>query len=338
MKAWTLVRHGDPLKAFSLQERTAPEPLEGQVLVQSEGFGLNYADVMAARGLYREAPPLPSVIGYEVVGRIVGAGPAVPEGLVGKRIAALTRFGGYAQLAVTDHRACTIVPEDLPLGVALALPTQGCTAWYAARILCPLRKGERVLVHSAAGGVGHLLVQLAANSGCEVIAVVGNKDKIALAQRSGARHVIDRSVGNVEDRLRQLLNGKMLDASFNAVGGSTFRTDLSLLGAGGRLVLFGGAERGSLAAVGALRFVWRMGIVVPIFLMMRSRSLLGVNMLHLADRRPDLIAECLAGITEAQRTGVVAPHVHDLFPAADLPKAISALASGNTMGKVCVRW
>jgi NADPH2:quinone reductase len=201
-----------------------------------------------------------------------------------------------------------------------------------------LLKGERVLVHSAAGGVGHLLVQLAANSGCEVIAVVGNKDKVAFAQQCGAQHVIDRSTGDTADRLRNLLQGKKLDVSFNAVGGSTFRTDLSFLGAGGRLVLFGGAERGSLTALGTLRFVWRMGIIVPIFLMMRSRSLLGVNMLHLADRRQDLIAACLAGIAEAQRSGMVVPHVHELFHANELPDAIAALASGRTMGKVGVRW
>ena len=93
-----------------------PRPGPQQVLIAVEGFGLNYADIMAARGLYRDAPPLPSILGYEVVGRVEACGAEVPAGLVGKRVVAMTRFGGYAQKAVTDHRACAEIPETMPLG------------------------------------------------------------------------------------------------------------------------------------------------------------------------------------------------------------------------------
>lgn len=338
MKAWILVRHGVADRAFELREHPDPRPGPGQVLVRCEGFGLNYADVMAARGLYREAPPLPGVIGYEVVGRVERAGEGVPPGLVGKRITALTRFGGYAQLAVTDHRACAVIPDDLPLGEAAALATQGCTAWYAARILCPLRAGERVLVHSAAGGVGHLLVQLAVSAGCEVFAVVGGEEKAGFVKRLGAAHVVGRHAGDPAEQLRHLLGDHRLDVSFNAVGGASFRKDLSLLGSGGRLVLFGGAERGGIGAFGTLRFVWRMGIVLPIFLMMKSRSLLGINMLRLGDHRQDLLAECMRGVADAHHAGILKPHVHGIFPGDRLPAALEALAGGRTMGKVVVAW
>ncbi|HNR55942.1 MAG TPA: alcohol dehydrogenase catalytic domain-containing protein, partial [Flavobacteriales bacterium] len=101
--------------------------------IKSEGFGLNYADVMAVRGLYREAPPLPSILGYEVVGVVDELGEGVSEALLGARVAALTRFGGYAEYALTDHRALIIIPGDMRRGVAAAMTTQGCTAWYAAR-------------------------------------------------------------------------------------------------------------------------------------------------------------------------------------------------------------
>ncbi len=338
MKAWTLVHHGDTDRAFELREHPDPVPGEGQVLIRSEGFGLNYADTMAVKGLYREAPPVPSVIGYEVVGRVEGIGIGAPTELLGKRVAALTRFGGYAQLAVTDHRACSIISEDLPLGEATALVTQGCTAWYAARILCPLRKGERVLVHSAAGGVGHLLVQLAAQSGCEVFAIVGGREKGEFAGGLGAAHIIDRHAGDYTQGVLAALGGHHLDATFNAVGGNSFRKDLSLLGSGGRLVLFGGAERGGIGVFGTLRFVWRMGLVLPILLMIKSRSILGINMLRIGDDRPELLAECLRGTIAAHADGTLRPHVHGVFPHEQLPTAIQALASGSTMGKVSVRW
>lgn len=338
MKAWILKAHGDPHTVLELRDHPTPQPQAHEVLIRCEGFGLNYADVMAVKGLYREAPPLPSILGYEVVGAVEAVGTAVPNDLIGERVVAMTRFGGYAQYAVTDHRALAVIPESLALGEAAAMATQGCTAWYAARILCPLRRGQRVLIHSAAGGVGQWLVQLALLSGCEVFAIASGKAKCEHLATLGAQHVIDRSVGDPYAALRHALGGGHLDVSFNAVGGSSFVNDMKLLGSGGRLVIYGGAQRGSMKAFGTLRFVWSMGLVVPILLMMKSRSILGINMLRIAEDHPALIAECLAGITEAYANGSFKVAVADPFPSERLPGALHALGSGGTIGKVVVRW
>jgi len=337
MKAWTLTAHGDPHKVLCLHDHARPTPQAHEALIRCEGFGLNYADVMAVKGLYREAPPVPSVLGYEVVGTVEAVGDDVPKTLLGQRVVAMTRFGGYAQYAVTDHRAMAVIGAEVPLGEATAMATQGCTAWYAARILCPLRQGERVLVHSAAGGVGQWLVQLALRSGCEVFAMAGGKNKCDHLAAMGVQHVIDRRAGDPYTALTQALQGHRLDVSFNAVGGSSFAHDLRLLGSGGRVVSYGGAQRGNLGAFGTLRFVWGMGLVIPIFLMMKSRSILGINMLRIAEDRPEIIAECLAGVVDAYRKGLLRAHVHEVFNADRLPDAMKALASGSTMGKVAVR-
>lgn len=338
MKAWTLIAHGQPERAFALRDHPDPHPKPNQVLIQCEGFGLNYADAMAVRGLYREAPPLPSIIGYEVVGRVACLGDDAPRELLGKRVVAMTRFGGYAEMAVTDHRACAVIPDELTVGEAAALATQGSTAWYAARVLCPLHAGERVLVHSAAGGVGSLIVQLAASGGCEVIGVVGSSAKRDLVLGLGAAHCIDRSTGDYAVQANGILGKDRLSASFNAVAGATFGKDMRLLGSGGRLVLYGGALRGALGALGTLRFVWSMGAVLPIFLMMKSKSILGVNMLKLGDHHPDLMARCFREVVSAHARGEVKPHVHAELPHAQLPEALGALSRGATMGKVAIRW
>ena len=338
MKAWTLTAHGDPQKVFALRDHTKPVPKAGEILVACEGFGLNYADVMASKGLYREAPPVPSILGYEVVGHVEAAGAGVPQALLGKRVVGMTRFGGYAQYAVTDHRAVAIIPEDLELGKAAALATQGCTAWYAAHLLCPLRTGQRVLVHSAAGGVGHLLVQLALRAGCEVFAIASGSAKVEYLLSLGAQHVIDRAHGDHATQLKRALHGAKLDVVFNAVGGSSFKKDMRLLGSGGRIVLYGGAERGGIGMFGTLRFVWRMGLVVPILLMMKSRSILGLNMLRIAEDRPQDIAECLRNMVVACAEGHLVPRVHSVYDANDLPRAIADLDGGTTMGKLVVRW
>ncbi|MCC6839602.1 MAG: zinc-binding dehydrogenase [Flavobacteriales bacterium] len=338
MQAWQLTTHGIPAKALAMRELPDPVPKPGQVLIRSEAFGLNYADVMAVKGLYREAPPVPCVLGYEVVGRVERCGAAVPAGLLGKRVLAFTRFGGYAELACTDHRAVAEIPEDLEAGRALAMATQGATAWYMAMDAVRVKQGDRVLVHSAAGGVGQLLVQIALRQGCEVFAVAGGAEKRAYLKELGAQHVIDRKAGDYAGEVATLLGNECLDVSFNAVGGTTFKRDLSLLGPGGRLVLFGGAERGKGGAFGDLRFAWNMGFVVPIFLMMRSKSLIGVNMLRLSDRKPQLVAEAMHGALAAMAAGGLRPRVHPLLPADQLPQAMDLLGSGKSIGKVGVRW
>ncbi|MCB0770801.1 MAG: zinc-binding dehydrogenase [Flavobacteriales bacterium] len=338
MRAWTLLDHGDPDKVLAIQERPVPIPDAGQVLIRVEGFGLNYADVMAVKDLYREAPPLPSILGYEVVGLVEKVGAGAPMALVGKRVVAMTRFGGYAEYALTDHRALAEVPLDAPLGEVAALATQGCTAWYAARVLCPLRKGERVLVHSAAGGVGQLLVQLALQSGCIVFALASGHEKVEYLRGLGVQYPIDRSSENYERAIDRLLGKERLDVSFNAVGGSTYPKDMRLVGSGGRIVLYGGSERGRLKPFGSLRFVWRMGIQLPILLMMKSRSVLGINMLRIAEHKPSLLAECLSEVATAYAKGHLLPRVHAEFAAKELPKAMAALDRGGTIGKVVVRW
>lgn len=340
MKAWLLTKNGDPLNAFALREVDAPELKPGHVRIKCEGFGLNYADAMAVAGLYREAPPLPAILGYEVVGRIEACGDGVAHEVLGKRVLALTRFGGYAEQVVVDARGAIPVPDDLPIGEALALGTQGCTAWYMANYAFPLMQGQRVLVHSAAGGVGQTLVQLAVHRGCEVFAVVGSKRKADHVRTMGAHHVIDRSQGDYAVQARKLLGKSRFDVSFNPVAGATFKKDMALVGSGGAVVLFGGAARSGKAGgiFASLKFVWDMGLLLPIGLMMRSKSVIGINMLKLGDHRPELMGRCLHEVVHARSQGLVRPHVHGVVPAAEMPRMLSELGAGRTMGKVAVLW
>ncbi|MEO8066417.1 MAG: zinc-binding dehydrogenase [Flavobacteriales bacterium] len=340
MKAWLLTKNGDPLNAFVLREVEAPTLKPGHVRIMSEGFGLNYADAMAVAGLYREAPPLPSIIGYEMVGRVTECGEGVAPDLRGKRVLALTRFGGYAQQAVVDMRGVVQLSEDIPIGEALALGTQGCTAWYMATYAFPLMAGQRVLVHSAAGGVGQMLVRIAQHRGCEVFAVVGSKAKADRIRSMGVHHVVDRSQGDYAMQARNLLGKSRFDVSFNPVAGATFKKDMGLVGSGGAVVLFGGAARSGKAGgiFASLKFVWDMGLLLPIGLMMRSKSVIGINMLKLGDHRPELMGRCLREVVQAHTDGIVRPHVHGLVAVADMPEALADLGAGRTMGKVAVVW
>jgi NADPH2:quinone reductase len=340
MRAIVLARHGSPREAFELQERPTPEAGPGQVRIAVEAFGLNYADVSARQGTYLDAPPPPCVIGYEVVGRVDALGSGVTGLDVGRRVVALTRFGGYATSAVTDARAAVPIPDDLDPGIAVALPTQGGTAYYCAEEMVRLHPGDHVLVQAAAGGVGTLLVQLAKRRGCVVYGTAGADDKLDYLRRLGVDHPINYRREDFAAAVRRLRGDAGLDVVFDSLGGSAVRKGLALLAPGGRIVCFGAAERqaGSLQWLRDLRFALSFGFVHPIPLLLNSKSLIGVNMLRLSDHRPEALERVLDGVVALALKGELTPTVGGRFAAAQIAEAHELLAGRGSIGKIVVTW
>src|ERR1017187_3128472 len=190
MKAIYIIKHGGADEAFEVRETPKPVPKPGEVLVKVEAFGLNFADVMARKGMYRDAPPIPSLIGYDVCGTVERIGSNVANVAEGDRVTAMTRFGGYAEYALTDARAVAKIPENIDAAEATALTTQYCTAYYCAAEIVNLYQGDRVVIHSAAGGVGAALMQYAKYKGCEIFATTSSDSKVDLLKQTGAQHVI----------------------------------------------------------------------------------------------------------------------------------------------------
>lgn len=336
-EGYFIVQTGAPDKAFELRSFELRQPNRDEVVIEVESFGLNYADVMARRGLYNDAPPLPAIVGYEVLGRIHAVGSEDQSELIGKRVVAFTRFGGYARHVIAGSNAFVVVGDE-PAIELLALTTQGVTAFYMASYLAPVRPGDRVLVHAAAGGVGTLLIQLACMQGAEVIAKVGSDHKMNLVKELGASHAVNYKTTDYAAYLADKCC--KIDVSFNPVGGSTFKKDMSLLNAGGRMVIFGGSElgQGKFGIFSKLNFVRKMGLIIPVGLMMSSRNILGVNMLRIADNKPELIKTCLNGMMELYREGKIKPVPGEEFPATELSRAHELLESGRSIGKICVTW
>ncbi|MEY4596167.1 MAG: hypothetical protein RLZZ506_583, partial [Bacteroidota bacterium] len=233
-EGFVLVDIGAATKAFALAPIELSTLKADEVLIESEAFGLNYADVMARLGLYREAPPRPSVLGYELVGRVTEVGAAVDAQLIGQRVLAFTRFGAYARHAKTTANAIVSI-GDMPAHEALPFATQGVTAHYMAEVLSPIQAHDQVLVHAAAGGVGSFLVQLAKRKGATVFAKVGSDTKKAYLESLGVDLIVNYKKEAYFQTIKTHLGAQKLSASFNAVGGKTAKQDLKLLGPGGRL-------------------------------------------------------------------------------------------------------
>ena len=338
-EAFFLTKVGSPEQAFALQPLELGAPKENEVLIENEAFGLNYADVMARRGLYREAPPFPCVVGYEVVGKVIAVGSKQDERLIGKRVIGFCRFGGYARHTLTNNYAVVVV-QDQPANELLALCTQAVTAFYMSEYLTPIHKFDTVLIHAAAGGVGTILIQLAKLKGARVIAKIGDNSKRAVVENLGADFVVNYNDSDYEEQIAHFLGKDRVDISFNPIAGSTFKKDMNLLGSGGRIILFGGSElaKGKWGVFSKLNFVRKMGLVLPIALMMRSKNILGVNMLKIADNKPKVLEHCLNAVVELYSQGKIIPQVGGEYSTANLNEAHSALESGKTTGKLSVNW
>jgi NADPH2:quinone reductase len=340
MKAIVLKRYGAPHEAFEVQDWPTPHVGAGQVRIAVEAFGLNYADVSARQGTYADAPPIPCVIGYEVVGRIDAVGTGVTGLTIGQRVVALTRFGGYATAAVTDARATVPIPDDLDAGVAVAIPTQGGTAYYCAEEMVRLHPADHVLVHAAAGGVGTLLVQLCKRRGCVVYGTAGSDVKLEYLRKLGVDHPINYRREDFAEAVRRIRGAAGLDVIFDSLGGAAVRKGLRLLAAGGRIVCFGAAEResGSWQLLRDARFAASFGFVHPIPLLMHCKSIIGVNMLRLADERPETLGRVLHAVAELTLTGELQPTIGGRFTADQIAAAHELLGSRGSTGKIVIRW
>jgi NADPH:quinone reductase-like Zn-dependent oxidoreductase len=340
MKAVFLNSTGKSEKVFEVKETPQPKAHKGAVGIKVEAFGLNFADVMARLGLYDDCPKLPTILGYDVVGTIDEVGEGVTNFAKGDRVIGLTRFGGYAQYAVADTRAIAKIPSSIDVNTATAMATQWTTAYYAAYEAVNIFSGDNVLVHAAAGGVGNGIVQLALLKGATLIATVGSDDKAALIKALGAQHVINYNKENYVEKIKELGLYKKIDLVYDSIAGSNIGKGFKMLNAGGKVVMYGASKLtdNSWNKLNVLKNALAFGIYHPAEFMMTSKSILGVNMLHIADNKPEIISRCMNAVVALYNEGKIKPIIGDTFGIDDLATAHNALQNRATVGKLAVKW
>jgi len=335
---YLLHKQGKADRAFRIAEIELSSPKENEVLIEVEAFGLNYADVMARKGMYRETPTLPCTLGYEVLGKVIAVGSQTHASLLNKRVVAFTRFGAYAKHAITFVDALAEVGDEIDANTALALVVQGVTAYYMSSYISPIRENENVLIHAAAGGVGSLLIQMAKNAGATVIAKVSSDTKKQYCIDLGADYAINYKTHSYADEVTKCIGKQQLHVSYNPVGGSTFKEDRKLLGTASRLFLYGGSQlsEGKLGFVSQLNFLFKMGVIVPIFSSMQSKSFIGINVLRIADLQPKTLKKCLDAVITLYNEKRIQPQNGGTFQFNELVKAHQLLESGRSTGKIVV--
>ena len=236
MQAVTVREHGGP-EVMQLENVPVPEPGPGQVRIRIAAAGVNFIDVYYRVGLY--AAKTPFTPGREAAGIVDAVGSGVRSISEGDRVAFANESGAYAEAIVAPTEQLVKVPESVDLKLAAATMLQGMTAHYLSHDTFPLRDGHVALVLAAAGGVGHLLVQMAKRRGARVIGVVSSEEKAALARSAGADDIIFYRDQDLAAEARRLTNGRGVDVVYDSVGRDTFAKSLDALRPRGMMVLYG---------------------------------------------------------------------------------------------------
>ncbi len=339
MRAAFLVKYGASQTAFEVRETEKPSLSPDQVMIKVAAFGLNFADVMARLGLYKAAPPLPAILGYDVVGHVEECGSNISGLKVGDRVVALTRFGGYAEYAVAEEAMAHKIPETFSPGIAVALATQYSTAYFLSHSMANLQEGDRVLVHAAAGGVGTALVQMALLKKCLVFGTCSSVEKMEYLKKIGVHHPINYKKNDFEKEIRLLNKDVGLDVIFDPVGGTSVRKGFRLLGAGGRILTFGVSSMNkNTSFFGKLKVLFQFGIYHPIQFLGGSKGMIGVNMLKVGEERPDKVANAMKAVIQMTEKGDLNPFVGAEYNIELLAEAHQFLESRKSMGKIVVKW
>ena len=335
MRALVITEHGPP-EVLRVQERPDPVPGPGEVRVRVRAAGINFADLMARVGLYPDAPSPPCVVGYEFAGEVESLGDGVEGVEPGQRVMGGCRFGAYAELAVTGASEVVPLPDGWSFAEGAALTVAYTTAYAGLVRYGGLRAGERVLIHSAAGGVGIAATQIAKLTGAEVFGTASPPKHDAI-RGFGVDHPVDYRTHDVVDEVRRMTGEREpLDLVLDALGGRSFKQSFSLLRPGGRLVCFGASEIQAgeqRSRARALRVLAQMPRYNPLKLMRQSKSVIGLNMLGLWDAKHSL-DEYIAPLTEWAESGAIRPVVAARFPLDQGPDAHRYLHARENVGKV----
>ena len=328
MKAVSFDRFGGP-EVLKYSDLPDPEPGPGQLLIQTAAIGVNFPDIRERLGIYNKAETrvggveLPQVGGMAVAGTVVAAGPRTSV-QVGRRVVALMKKGAYAQLAVAEEALCAVTDDDASTAQLVALAGSAAQATCAHLLLqasTTLRRGESLLVHGAAGGVGSLAVQIAKALGAgPVIGTAGTAERREFVKALGADSAISYDEPRWTEQVRELTSGRGVDVLIESIGGDVFEQNFEALATFGRYLLLG-STRGPGAPFAPRR------------LMTHSQALIGFY-LPVFYERPELIQNALRFLVDGLNDGQITSQVDQVLPLSQAAEAHRRLERREVRGVI----
>ncbi|MFH5884787.1 medium chain dehydrogenase/reductase family protein [Halalkalibaculum sp. DA3122] len=323
---------------LTISEAEDPVPDGEELLIDVRAAGINFADILARKGTYQDAPPKPCVMGYEVSGIVEAAGAQADPKWKGKEVIATTRFGGQAEKVLVKPHQLFEKPEALSFEEAAALPVNYLTAWVLIRVMGSLQPAESILIHNAGGGVGLAALQIAQHIGATTYGTASPRKHEFLVAR-GLDHPIDYRNNDWYKQLMKMTDNRGVELIIDPLGGKEWKRSYKALRTTGRLGMFGvssaseGVSGGWWAKLKLLATVVTMPFFHPLPLLDKNRGVFGVNLGHLwheKEKAQHWMRQLLEGVGE----GWVSPHVDKTFPFSEVADAHRYIEERQNIGKV----
>jgi NADPH:quinone reductase-like Zn-dependent oxidoreductase len=334
VKQVVTTKAGGP-EVLALEEVADREPAGAEVRIRVRACGVNFADIMARRGLYPDAPKLPTVVGYEVSGVVDAAGPDARADWVGREVFALTRFNGYADTVVVPENQVFDKPAGLSHAQAAAVPVNYFTAWHLMVVAGSLSADETVLIHNAGGGIGLAAIDVGRHIGARLIGTA-SAGKHAFLKERGLHEAVDYRTSDWPAEVRRLTDGKGVELVIDPLGGRHLKKSYKVLRHTGRLGIFGISSATESRLPGPLKLLGMaagLPLFNPVSLMNTNRGVFGVNLGHLW-HEVDKIRGWAEIVVQGVADGWVRPHVDAEFPLGRAGEAHAYVEARRNTGKV----
>ena len=308
-------------ESLRLGDMPSPQAGPGEVLIEVKAAGMNFADSLMVAGKYQVKPEPPFVPGLELAGVVAGLGAGADGLATGQRVMAVVDHGAFASLATARRADVFPIPDGLDFHEAAGFPIAYGTSYGALVWKARLQKGETLLVHGAAGGVGLTAVEIGKALGARVIATAGGADKCAIAAAHGADDLIDYKVEDVRERVKALTAGRGVDVVYDPVGGDIFEASLRAVAWNARLVVIGFAA-GKVQQIPAN------------ILLVKNVDVLGFYWGSYRREAPGLMADSFLALTRMVQNGQLRPHVSHTLPLDAWREGFETLLGRRSAGKI----
>lgn len=317
MHAFQVTDHDAPPHLTTVD---TPSPGPGEVLIKVAACGLNFADLLMAKGTYQDTPTPPFTLGMEVAGTVLAQGEGVSTPAVGTRVAVFGGQGGMAEMGVFPAALCRAVPDTMDDAIAAGFMVAYGTSHLALSRRANLQKGETLLVLGAAGGVGLTAVEVGKAMGATVIAVARGADKLAVAKAAGADHLINSDTDDIRAAVKALGGA---DVVYDPVGGDAFKAALGACNREARVIVIGFAS-GDVPQIPAN------------ILLVKNITVIGFYWGGYLKFNPTALTDSLAELMAWHAEGRLSPHISHKIPLAEAAEALELMRSRKSTGKVVV--